>query len=659
MQEGGESPSGFKYGVAVVALLLLALSLRLYGIATESFWTDEALTVDRSNGTVAEVIRTNARQMLPPLYNVGLRLWRDALGDSDARIRAFSTLWSLIGLVGLFLLARELAGRRAALIALILAAVNPLDIYFAQEARNYAQMAAVCTLSSWCLWRWVTVSAEPRDGSRWWGWALAYTACAAAALLTHYLAALILAAQGLFALAVFVSRRQWTRVAGSAASTLAVIVSFLPWLFYVRSVRLSFGDTPDWMKLPPASDYFSFLGREFFWGYVWKVHDRWWWPTMILPAFVLGICLWRLWPRRSTDFAALREPQPLGIAYGVWLLAAPVLLAALASLLYRPIYYRPRFSLLVLPPFLALAAIAFASLRHRAAAGLGMAALGAMMLAGTAVQQQTIQKMDWRGFARVWREQGPPAQVVFFPWYFEKPAGYYLKGLPAPATRESLEKTLAPLRGQEIWICAEKGYDFKRIGEADFYRWLTALGRPRSIPMATELHLQAVKVGDESVPEPYRGRFGQWYEPMDRPGRIEGFGDGARFNALEFDQNQAAFRWSLPRAWLRIDGSDRATTVVLNIAMPSAVAPNYRPDLKFYAIRGGEASALFDSPPVAQIANQRAGTFEAALRVPQGSGPLWIGWTLNGINPKRAGVSLDDRELGLKVNWVGLENDHN
>lgn len=643
-----------------VALIGLAIALRLHGIATESFWTDEALTVQCSEGSIVQVLDFNAQETRPPLYYVGLRLWRDVFGDSDARIRAYSTAWSLVGLLALFLLARDLGGRRAAVIALLLAAVNPLDIYFAQEARNYSQTAALCMLGSWCLWRWITTPAESSQSARGWQWAVGYTICAAAASMTHYLSVVILVAQGVFALALFGRQKRWARFGAYLGCALAVILAFLPWFFYVQAVRKGFSvSTPDWMPLPPVRSFFSFLGREFFWGHTSVVHNRGWIPTMVLPGFVLFMALWQVCRRRSGSSPHSGEAKPLGIAYPIWLLAAPVFLAASASFLYHPIYFRPRFSQLVLAPFLILGGIACASLRNRAAMWLMATTLATVMLAGTIVQRCTIQKPDWRSFAETWRKQGPPAHAVFFPWHLIKPAGYYLKEPLTLATKDNLEKLLPYLQGAEVWICSETGYNYgSQESEADFYQWLTRLGSLRNIPLPTSLRLEAVTIGEYSVPEPYRKRFDRWYGPIDRRGKIEGFGDPLRFHALEFDPDGTAFRWSLPKAWLQLDDSDNVDTVVLRVQLPPLL-PIYRPDLRFYAMRSEDSSGLFDSSPVVMIAEYRSSAFEVQLRPPQGHGRLWIGWRMASVNLWRAGVSGDGRDLGLRINWAGVINHPN
>ena len=296
---------GFGRAAVVLALLGVGLTLRLHGIGRESFWHDEACSAKYSDTSIAEVLSNNARNDVSPLYHLGLFAWRRLLGDSDVRIRAYSTAWSMVGLLAIFLFANSIGGRRAALIALLLATVNPLSIYYAQEARMYSQAAALCALGSWCLWQWMMAAADCPRPAAWWTWAIGYTLCAAAAIYAHYLSVLILLTQGIFALLWFAVRRQWTSLAAYLLSGLLVAVAFLPWFLYVCHVIGGFyHPSLDWIPVPKAGDYLSFLWREFFWGRAQNVREGWWLPTLLLAAIVLGAGFWRWHQEPSLPFTS-------------------------------------------------------------------------------------------------------------------------------------------------------------------------------------------------------------------------------------------------------------------------------------------------------------------------------------------------------------------
>jgi len=651
-----------KRAAIVFALLGVAVALRLYGIAVEPLWHDEAISVSRSERSIAEVMKRNVQDVRPPLYYIGLRIWRSVLDDSAAHLRSYSTAWSLVGLLALFLLARDIGGWRAAVIALTLAVVNPLDIYFAQETRNYSQTAALCTLGSWCLWRWmIVVSTSPR-GPGWWRWAIGYTLCATAALYTHFVSVLVLVAQGIFALVWFGWHRYWAGIAGYALSTVLVTLGFLPWFFLVKQATGSASlQWPEWIPVPAISSYFSFLGREFFWGQVRTVHEHWWIPTMILPVLVLCICLRRVYPNRSSVPCPPEQWRQVRILYPGWLLAGPVLLIAVVVYFHHPIYFRPRFSMFLLSPFLVLAGIACNSMRTRAATWLGTATIGVVMLTGTCMQHHTYQKVYWKSFVKLWEEEGPPASIIFFPRQLEADARYYLKQPLSSADKREIESLLPRLKGARLWVCSVTGYGYDSWdGEFDYYQWLIRLGSVRPIAIPTGFYLQVVTVGEPLIHDAMGGRLDKWYGPLDIAGRIEGFDHSSQFHVLEYDGPQKTpFRWSLPKAWFSLGDRDNISTVILNVALPPPVPSGYRPELEIYARRGETLSGLFDSSPVAGIRDYRPDAFEIEFAAPRGPGRLWIGWTIGGVNLSRAGISGDERDLGLRINWVALVNHRN
>lgn len=645
----------FKRAAPVVMLFAVALALRFWGIEKESFWFDEAYSVLGSNNSVAEILAENANDVHPPLFYIGLYFWRGMLGDSDGHIRAYSAAWSLIGLLAVFLLAVDIGGRRVGVIVLLLAAVNPLDVYYAQEARMYSQAAALCVFSSWCLWRWMARIAESRERASWWRWAAAYAMFAAAALYTHYLSALVLVTQGVFALLWFARRKRWASVAAYAASALVVTVAFLPWVVYVYTFRETFYHTGlKWIKVHAASDFFSFLGREMFWGGVFTIHSRWWIPTMVLPLALFAIHLWRVW---RSGRSASRAPEALGLLrtlYPFCLLIGPLFLALLVTAFYYPIYVRMKLSIFLLSPFLILVALVCDRFRHRSATWLTTAAFGGIMLAGTCAQYFSTQKSDWRQFAKRWRDEGPPGRIVFFPHTLRTPASHYLDRWVESAPRKEIQWTLPNLVGRDLWICREVVYKMNPDDD-DYYKRLLRLGPVRRIFLYPFVLLRIVRVEGHFVYPLYDKPFDRVYAPIDIYGTIEDFSEKTGFYALEFDgATSAPFRLSTPKAWFCLLDNDTVGTVVLGVQLPLPITPDYRPDLRVYMERGEESSQLFAAPPVVRIDDNRAGEVQVALRVPEGTGPLWIGWTVRGVNLARAGISRDERDLGIRLDWVGV-----
>jgi hypothetical protein len=203
---------------AVAALTLLGLGLRVAGMG-ESLLGDELFTheIVRGNslGEVVDLVQTDL-EITPPLYF--LLAWAAAqLGDAAwlLRLPALIAGTALIPLV--YIVGRRIVSHPAALFASALAALSPFMTFYSTEARAYALMTLLVLASSWAL-----LQALEDRGRGWWA---AYAVASAAAMYSHYTAALVLAPQAAWAL--WTHREHWR---GLLAANAAAALAFLPWL---------------------------------------------------------------------------------------------------------------------------------------------------------------------------------------------------------------------------------------------------------------------------------------------------------------------------------------------------------------------------------------------------------------------------------------------
>ncbi len=122
------------------ALVLLAAVLRLPTLGLQSLWVDEAATarvVDVAGlGDLLRMVRD--QESTPPLtYLVDWPLVR-LLGDGEWPLRLPAALAGVATVAVVFAIGERLGGRRAAIACGLLAATNPLQVWFSQEARSYA-----------------------------------------------------------------------------------------------------------------------------------------------------------------------------------------------------------------------------------------------------------------------------------------------------------------------------------------------------------------------------------------------------------------------------------------------------------------------------------------------------------------------------------------
>ncbi|MBI4470986.1 MAG: glycosyltransferase family 39 protein [Acidobacteria bacterium] len=178
-----ESPAW--YG-ALALLLLAAVPLRVYHLSHQNIWFDEAYSWKLAQLSYAAILREAAADVHPPLYYFFLKWWIAVAGTTAAGLRSLSLVASLVLMMVTYVAGRNWAGERAALWALMIMAVSPHQIFYAQEARMYALTALFVMLAVYFYDRWVSSGRISALAS--------YTAVALLAVYTHYFAILLLLA---------------------------------------------------------------------------------------------------------------------------------------------------------------------------------------------------------------------------------------------------------------------------------------------------------------------------------------------------------------------------------------------------------------------------------------------------------------------------------
>jgi len=170
----------------LTGIVLLAAILRLGGLGSRSLWLDEGAEYDAVHGSLGHLLeRVVNRESTPPLSYLYEWASTKVIGTSEFALRLPFALLGIALVPVMYLAARELAGRRAALIAAALAACNPMLIWHAQDARAYTLLALLLAGTVWGL------AAE-----RLWWWA----GPATAALATHHFAVFMVAPEAVWLL---------------------------------------------------------------------------------------------------------------------------------------------------------------------------------------------------------------------------------------------------------------------------------------------------------------------------------------------------------------------------------------------------------------------------------------------------------------------------
>jgi mannosyltransferase len=224
----------------LLAILLLAAFLRFYHLGAQSFWNDEGNSARLSERTVDLIIEGTASDIHPPGYYLLLHYWRAIFGHSEFALRALSAVAGLALVLFTYLLGRQLFGKATGLMAAFLGAISPFAIYYSQEARMYALLAALAAASTYLLLR--ILNLQSLVSSKRTVTFVAYVLIAAAGLYTQYAFPFILLVHNLvFAVWWLAVARgsvaRWHWLAVWIGVQVAVVALYLPWLpIALRSV---------------------------------------------------------------------------------------------------------------------------------------------------------------------------------------------------------------------------------------------------------------------------------------------------------------------------------------------------------------------------------------------------------------------------------------
>jgi hypothetical protein len=373
---------------ALGAVTALGVAVRFAGLGLQSYHHDEIVTV-------ARVIPGSFRQMLhavkvsesnPPLYYVLAWVWAKAFGTSEVGLRSLSALFGAATVPVGYLIGRQLTNWRAGLVLAALVAVNPMLIWYSQEARSYALLVFFGAAALFFFVR----ALESRRGRDLALWALA----SALALCCHYFAVFAIGIEAAWLLVAL--RDRWRLVAPALAAVLATGLALVP-LIIAQINPNHIG----WIDNSPLSTRYLETGVSFLIGetghfIAQRPKDRF----ALIPALVVGAALALVAVRGSRRE---RRGATIGAVLGFGVAA----LAGLAALVGKD-YVVDRNLLPALVPVGAAVAIGCAGARARRV-GLALAVLlVSYWLAFDVYVTQTpsLQRPDFRTIAR---DLGPAA----------------------------------------------------------------------------------------------------------------------------------------------------------------------------------------------------------------------------------------------------------
>jgi 4-amino-4-deoxy-L-arabinose transferase-like glycosyltransferase len=252
----GGRVASVRFVVAAAGVMLVAAGLRLYGLGRQSAWADEMMTllITDPTLTLGQFWQLVLSDTHPPLYYLLLRCWSAVFGQSDVAARLPSAFCGVLTVAAVGAVKPLPATGRLALMVLL--AVSPGAIEYAQEARSYALLLLLATIITGACLSFV---ARPTDDRAAAPGTVTLTASGILASYTHYFGFLLAVAAGTIAFAAARGQPQRNRRAGLALIT--IITAFIPWVIYhshymVDGIRMS-----AWIADFPLSSTISWFLR--------------------------------------------------------------------------------------------------------------------------------------------------------------------------------------------------------------------------------------------------------------------------------------------------------------------------------------------------------------------------------------------------------------
>ena len=148
-----------------VVITVGAFLLRIYRIGAQELWADEAYSYLLAVAPEWLGLPTLAHNT-PPLHHWLLRGWIRFAGEDEAALRLLSAVVGTLFVLAVVWSGRELFTPQAGIWGGAFAAVAPFHIYTSQEARTYALLTLMLTVTYGLLAR-----AIRRDTVLWWSFA--------------------------------------------------------------------------------------------------------------------------------------------------------------------------------------------------------------------------------------------------------------------------------------------------------------------------------------------------------------------------------------------------------------------------------------------------------------------------------------------------------
>jgi uncharacterized membrane protein len=362
----------------LAVIVAIGAILRFATIGQQSLWLDEAFTYQVVAHGFHDVLVTVPRtESTPPLYYILLWLWSQVFSVHEDGLRSFSAVCGVLTIPCAWVIGKQLVSERVGLMAALVTAVNPLLLWYSQEARAYALLVLMSAATLVVL---LWAAARPsRRRLACWGILAALTLC------THYFSVFLLLPEAGWLVLTLRRRSALTtdRVVVALGPVIAAGIALAPLAIHQQPNATSIEN------MASVSVGLRLLGQQDFVGYG-EPHAALTALYLVIAALVAVALGWGMGKRERVSLCIL-----LGL--GAIAVGGAVVLAVAGS-----DYINTRNMLETWPVIALVVAIVLGSAR---AGPIGLLGLGAVVALScfcwiSLLGQPLMQRADWRGIAR-------------------------------------------------------------------------------------------------------------------------------------------------------------------------------------------------------------------------------------------------------------------
>ena len=448
----------------LAAVVWLAFSVRVFRLEAQPYRGDEAFVIwfvqQEWLALLAAIARTEPH---PPLYYLLAKGWRDLVGDVETVFRFLPLFFSVLAAPAAAKVGERLAGASGGvvgLVAALLIAVNPFQVWTAQDARMYGQAVALALLSVAAFLR---LDSRPQDGVR----LAQYLAFSALAALSHYTFLPVVAVQN----AVWLRRHLRERPAMErwlvAQAGLALLM--LGWVAWNGAVLASYhgnGDQPALLEAVRRAAVAYLTGRS--------GAPEW---ATVTGLFGLAVAVVGAgWLARQSPGRGWLAIAVVGFGFA----------AQWAASLRGPVFSES-YLLSVSGLYYVLLGAGVVALGRWLLPTAGGVALAVLLAASTLalgnywLDPAYAKAADWRSPARLIARDGRPGDVIVlnypdptFEYYYRGPVPVRLLPATAPVDRAAVTRELEALArdARRIWLIPVRAANWDSEGLVE--NWLEA-----------------------------------------------------------------------------------------------------------------------------------------------------------------------------------------